>query len=105
MAALQQLCDGGRTARECIVGGWCHNNRPPAAQQALSRIIPSPRKEMPENRPPPGVMLMVRIPQKPKRQPAIFFTLKVSSSRNSPDRIIRKNEPMESRIVERALGI
>ena len=60
---------------------------------------------MPENSPPPGVMLMVRIPQKPRRQPAIFFMLKVSSSRNSPDRIIRKKTFMESRIVDRELGI
>ena len=35
MAALQQLCNGGCAARECIVGRWCHNNRPPAAQQAF----------------------------------------------------------------------
>ena len=78
---------------------------PAAAQQALSRIIPSPLKEISEKNVSIGAILIKTIPEKPSKHPAIFLLLKASSLKIKLDQMINRKPPMESRIVDLELGI
>ena len=78
---------------------------PSAAQPAFKRIIPSPLKVIFAKKSAPGCILIATIPAIPKTHPITLETDILSSENIMVERIIRKKPPIESNIVDLALGL